>query len=49
MLTLRSNSIEILLYAQFGPGTTFPQVVKDSVNLGGCTETVRYLRENNLI
>ncbi len=36
-------------YAQFGPGTTFPQVVKDTVNLGGCTETVRYLRENNLI
>jgi len=36
-------------YAQFGNGSTFPQVLKDSVRLGGCTETVRYLRENNLI
>jgi len=36
-------------YKQFGPGSTFPQVLLDSKTLGGCTETVRYLRENNLI
>ena len=36
-------------YQQFGPGSTFPQVLLDSKNLGGCTETVKYLRENNLI
>jgi hypothetical protein len=36
-------------YAQFGKGSTFPQVLKETVRLGGCTETVRYLRENNLI
>ncbi len=36
-------------YAQFGNGSTFPQVIKDGVKLGGCTETVRYLRENNLV
>ena len=36
-------------YKQFGVGSTFPQVLLDSKRLGGCTETVKYLRENNLI
>ena len=36
-------------YTQFGMGSTFPQVVLCGNNLGGCTETVKYLRENNLI
>ena len=36
-------------YGQFGEGSTFPQVVLDSTNLGGCTETVQYLKENNLV
>tara|TARA_B100001109_G_scaffold244025_1_gene230362 strand:+ start:3442 stop:3678 length:237 start_codon:yes stop_codon:yes gene_type:complete len=36
-------------YNQFGDGSTFPQVVLNSTNLGGCTETVQYLREHNLI
>ena len=36
-------------YEQFGQGSTFPQVVLDSTNLGGCTETVKYLQENNLV
>ena len=35
-------------YGQFGDGSTFPQVVKDGTNIGGCTETVKYLQENNL-
>ena len=36
-------------YGQFGQGATFPQVVLDSTNLGGCTDTVKYLKENNLV
>ena len=36
-------------YGQFGEGTTFPQVVIDSTNLGGCTETVQYLKEKKLV
>ncbi len=36
-------------YEQFGRGSTFPQVVLNSTNLGGCTETVQYLKENNLV
>ena len=36
-------------YGQFGQGATFPQVVLDSTNLGGCTDTVKYLKENKLL
>ena len=36
-------------YEQFGKGSTFPQVVLNGDNLGGCTETVQYLKENNLV
>lgn len=41
-------------YAKFGEGSTFPQVVlnEDSENpikLGGCTDTVEYLKENNIV
>ena len=36
-------------YGQFGEGSTFPQVVMNGDNLGGCTETVKYLQENNLV
>ena len=36
-------------YQQFGQGSTFPQVVLNTDNLGGCTETVQYLKEKNLV
>ena len=36
-------------YGQFGDGSTFPQVVRDVTNLGGCSDTVKYLKENNLV
>ena len=36
-------------YDQFGHGSTFPQVVLDATNLGGCTETVKYLQENKFV
>ena len=36
-------------YGQFGQGATFPQVELNTENLGGCTETVQYLKENNLV
>ena len=36
-------------YDQFGHGSTFPQVVIDHINLGGCTETVKYLQEKKLV
>ena len=36
-------------YGQFGQGSTFPQVVLNGDNLGGCSETVKYLQENSLV
>ena len=36
-------------YQQFGQGSTFPQVVLNGDNLGGCTDTVQYLQENILV
>ena len=37
-------------YEEFGSGSTFPQVVlNENEKLGGCTETVKYLQEHNLI
>ena len=36
-------------HGQFGEGSTFPQVVCDVTNIGGCSETVKYLQEQNLV
>ena len=36
-------------YGEFGEGTTFPQVLMDQKKLGGCSETVKYLREQKLL
>lgn len=36
-------------YAEFGQGSTFPQVICDDKKLGGCVDTVKYLKENKLV
>ena len=36
-------------YGKFGNGSTFPQVTVDEKNIGGCTDTVRYLKEQKLV
>ena len=36
-------------YGQFGEGSTFPQVVLNGDNLGGCTDNVRYLQEKSIV
>ena len=40
-------------YAEFGQGSTFPQVVCDDTGerqkVGGCAETVKFLRENKIV
>ena len=36
-------------YGEFGNGSTFPQVVMNGRKLGGCTETVKYLKENKMV
>tara|TARA_R100000005_G_C4993557_1_gene200575 strand:- start:768 stop:944 length:177 start_codon:yes stop_codon:yes gene_type:complete len=36
-------------YEKFGKGTTFPRVLLDETLIGGCTETVKYLKEQKVI
>ena len=36
-------------YSKFGRGSTFPKVLLGEQLLGGCTETVKYLKENNIL
>ena len=36
-------------YEKFGEGSTFPQVLLDDKSIGGCTETIKYLREQKLV
>lgn len=36
-------------YQQFGEGSTFPQVTVNGVHIGGCTNSIKYLQENNVI
>ena len=35
-------------YGEFGQGATFPQVVVDGKKLGGCVDTIKFLRENRI-
>ena len=41
------NGVEF--YEKFGKGSTFPRVLLNDDLIGGCQETVKYLRENNLV
>lgn len=41
------NALEF--YEMFGKNSTFPKVKLDNKLIGGCTETVKYLRENKLV
>ena len=36
-------------YGEFGEGSTFPQVVCEGNKLGGCIDTIKYLKEHRII
>jgi|TARA_A100001515_G_scaffold38686_2_gene30432 glutaredoxin len=36
-------------YAKFGKGSTFPQVLCNDKKLGGCVDTIKFLREQQVI
>ena len=36
-------------YAEFGNGSTFPQVICGEKKLGGCVDTIQFLREEKVI
>lgn len=35
-------------YSEFGQGATFPQIVLGDIQLGGCRESIEYLKEKEL-
>lgn len=47
--TLGENFTKEEFYAEFGEGSTFPQVVCDDKKLGGCSDTVKFLMEKKII
>ena len=36
-------------YSKFGDGATFPQVVCGEQKLGGCNDTIRFLKEQKIV
>lgn len=36
-------------YDKFGEGSTFPQVVCDGEKIGGCSDTIKFLKEQRVI
>ena len=46
---LGTNFTREEFYAEFGEGSTFPQVIVDEKHIGGCSDTVQYLKEQNLV
>ena len=36
-------------YDEFGERSTFPQVVVGDRKIGGCSETIKYLKENKYV
>lgn len=36
-------------YDMFGENSTFPQVIFNNQKLGGCVNSIKFLKENNLL
>ena len=59
VLELTGTNFEILnldkdftkeeFYSEFGEGSTFPQVICDENKIGGCVDTIKFLRERQVI
>ena len=47
--TLGEDFTKEEFYAEFGEGTTFPQVIVDDKKIGGCNDTVNFLKEQQLV
>ena len=47
--TLDTHFDKKSFYGEFGEGSTFPQVVCDGKKLGGCVDTIEFLKENKIL
>ena len=46
---LNRDFTEDEFYDEFPEGTSFPQVLVDYKKIGGCSDTIRYLKEQNIL
>ena len=49
IIDVLDNFIKDPFYEQFGQGATFPQVIMGDLKLGGCTESIMYLRAKGML
>ena len=47
--TLGEDFTRDQFYAEFGEGSTFPQVICDDQKLGGSVDTIKFLKENQIV
>ena len=47
--TLDEDFTKDQFYAEFGEGSTFPQVICNDKKLGGSVETVKFLKEQQIV
>ena len=47
--TLGTDFTKDEFYAEFGEGSTFPQVICDDKKLGGSVDTIQFLKEQRLV
>lgn len=47
--TLGEDFTREQFYSEFGEGSTFPQVICDDKKLGGCSDTVKFLKEKEIV
>ncbi len=46
--TLDQHFTKKQFYDEFGEGATFPQVVMDGIQLGGCAESLMYMQDKEI-
>ena len=47
--TLEEDFTKNQFYAEFGEGSTFPQVICDDKKLGGSVDTIKFLKEQQIV
>ena len=47
--TLGEDFTKEEFYSEFGEGSTFPQVICDEKKLGGSVDTIKFLKEQQLV
>lgn len=49
VLSLNEDFSREYFYEKFGQGSTFPQIIHNGESLGGCSDTIGYLRRKKFI